>query len=69
MADPAPVLTSKDSAELAAYRARDEREKRIAADMAWRRDVCRGGIAENMLREMAEAQIAHDDREAAAAKK
>lgn len=72
MPDPIPAKTpelpSKEAAELAAYRAKEEREKRIQADMAWRRETSRGGIPDNMLREIAEAQIAHDDKEAKAVK-
>ena len=72
MADPVPTqkeqLSQSDKEKLAAFEAAASREKRIQADMAWRRDISRGGIPDNMLREIAEAQIAHDDREAAKTK-
>lgn len=65
MAEPAPVLTQKDAAELAAFRANAERDKRIEADMARRRTICNGAIPDAMLREIATASIAHDDQHAA----
>lgn len=65
MPDPAPVLTQKDAAELAAFRANAEREKRIEADMARRRAICNGAIPDAMLRDIATASIAHDEQHAA----
>lgn len=65
MAETAPVLNQKDAAELAAFRANAERDKRIEADMARRRTICNGAIPDAMLREIATASIAHDERHAA----
>ncbi len=65
MPDPTPVLTQKDAAELAAFRANAEREKRIEADTARRRAIRNGAIPDSMLREIATASIAHDDQHAA----
>lgn len=67
MAEPAPVLSSKDSAELAAFRANAEYEKRIAEIIAERRAICNGAIPDSMLRDIAITQIAHDKRMAAEA--
>ena len=72
MADPAPVLTSKDSAELAAFRENAAYEKRIAEIIAERRSICNGAIPDSMLRDIAITQIAHDKAmaaESASAKK
>lgn len=65
---PSQTLPAKESAELASYRAKDAREKRIAEIMAERSAICSGAIHEPMLRQIALAQVAHDEREARAAK-
>jgi len=65
MADPAPVLTSKDSAELAAFRENAAYEKRISEIIAERRAICNGAIPDSMLRGIAITQIAHDKSMAA----
>ena len=66
MADPVPVLSSKDSAELAAFRENAAYEKRIAEIIAERRAICNGAIPDSMLRDIAITQIASDKANAAA---
>lgn len=68
MPDPIPVLTAKDSAELAAFREKDAYEKRISEIIAERRAICNGAIPDSMLRDIAITQIASDKANAAAEK-
>ena len=65
MPDPVPAMSSKESAELAAYRERDAYEKRIAEIVAERSAICNGAIPAAMLRDIAISQIAHDKKLAA----
>lgn len=68
VSQPAQSLPAKEAAELAAFRANAAREKRISEIMAERSAICGGAIPEPMLRQIALAQVAHDEREAKAAK-
>jgi len=68
MADPVPALSSKDSAELAAFRENAAYEKRIAEIIAERSAICNGAIPATMLRDIAITQIASDKAHAAAEK-
>ncbi len=60
-----PPLGNAERAQLEAFKAKEAREKRIQEIMQERSAICRGAIPEGMLRDIAIAQIEHDEKNAA----
>lgn len=58
----APSLTPKDVAELAKFRAEKEREAMIEKIMSEREAICPRTFSRDVLRQFAEAQLAHDEK-------